>query len=90
MAKVRYAEGFVEDVVEKVEQPAKVAQIRAACNLLADFPEMGSPLVRASIRSTFGASVRTLPASPFVIVYEYLKELDEVRILGLMHAKQVR
>ncbi len=90
MAEARYAEGFVEDVVEKVGQAAKVAQIKAACSLLADFPEMGSPLARASIRSAFGDSVRTLPASPFVIVYEYHRESDEVHVLGLMHGRQVR
>ncbi len=90
MAKLRFAQGFVDDVADKVEHPSKVAQIQAACSLLADFPEMGSPIARDPLRKRYGDSVRTLPASPFVIVYEYHADLDEVRILGLMHGRQVR
>lgn len=90
MAKVRLSEGFIEDVVSKVELASKRAQIRAGVDLLGSFPEMGTSDLPASLARKYGAGIRKLSASPFVIVYEYLPDLDEVRVLGLYHERTVR
>ena len=47
MAKVRFAESFVQDLVDKVSAKSKRDEIRAACSLLEDFPEIGSPCHKA-------------------------------------------
>ena len=90
MAKVRFAESFVQDLVDKVSAKSKRDEIRAACSLLEDFPEIGSPVTRPAFVRRYGETVRRLPCRPFVIAYEYHAEANEVRVLGLMHAREVQ
>lgn len=90
MARLIFTEGFVEDVADKVELATKRAQIQAACRLLADFPEMGLPSPRTTLKEAFGEGIRTIPVSPFTVVYEYSAPLETVYVLGLMHGRQVR
>lgn len=89
MADLVFTEGFVADVSEMVASMGMRSNIKAACELLGDFPEMGTSVVRESLVRTFGHGIRKLPVSPFIVVYEYRSVSDEVVILGLVHAKQV-
>ncbi|MBS5451076.1 MAG: type II toxin-antitoxin system RelE/ParE family toxin [Coriobacteriia bacterium] len=72
-----------------VEPASKRAQIRSSVELLAAFPEMGSPIVTSSIVRRYGQGVRKLVASPFVVIYRYVEDLDEVRVLGLDHQRTI-
>ena len=94
MAKVRFAESFVQDfvqdLVDKVSAKSKRDEIRVACSLLEDFPEIGSPVTRPAFVQRYGETVRRLSCRPFVIAYEYHTEVNEVCVLGLMHAREVQ
>lgn len=90
MAKVRFAESFVQDLVDKVSAKSKRDEIRAACSLLEDFPEIGSPVTRSAFVRRYGETVRRLSCKPFVIAYEYHAEANEVRVLGIMHVREVQ
>lgn len=90
MAKPIYTEGFVEDLAQSPQAIQRRAQIKAACELLQTFPELGTSTVARSLAKKCGSRIRKLSASPFVIVYEFNPETDEVYFYGLEHERNIR
>ena len=63
-------------------------QIRKNVGLLADFPELGSTNVRASLVERYGSNIRKIAISTFVLVYRY--ENDVVDVLALVYGPSIR
>ena len=62
--------------------------VQAARNV-ADFPEMGSPLVRESIVKRYGEELRQIPASTFLIVYRYVYGENAGDVLALVYGSSI-
>ncbi|MEG2851066.1 MAG: type II toxin-antitoxin system RelE/ParE family toxin [Raoultibacter sp.] len=86
MTSLVYTEGFVQDAAQ-VYSSSKRTEIRETIDLLAVVPTMGSTAIPSSIKKLFGASVRKLVISPFLVIYEYTESENTVTLLGMMHEK---
>lgn len=83
MAEVLYADGFFEEMAQ-VETKRVRDNILDATELLAVMPQMGSTNLPRSISQKYGADVRKLVVSPFLVLYKSLPG-DKVLVLGVMH-----
>lgn len=86
MAEVVYTEQFASDLA-LVELDSKVDEILSLTDLLEEIPELGSKNLPASIRRSYGESVRKLVVDPFDIVYEYDQDAEAVYVLGIVHQR---
>lgn len=86
MAELIFAESFIKDMTQVVLESRR-NEIARTISLLEYAPEIGSGIIPASIRETYGDSVRKLVITPFDVVYEYDKSCDEVHVLGLLHQR---
>ena len=83
MAEVLYAGGFLEEMAQ-VETKRVRDNILDATELLAVIPQMGSTNLPRPISEKYGADVRKLIVSPFLMLYKLLSG-DRVLVLGVMH-----
>lgn len=86
MPELIYTEGFIEDA-KVIALESKLAEVRASVDLLADFPELGSQSLPEFIVHLYGNRVRKLAVKPFLVIYEYRPEENEVYLLGLDHER---
>ena len=86
MPEIRYADQFIEDA-SAIELPSKRLEVRRRIEQLADFPEIGSRNLPASIVELYGPSVRKLVVKPFIVVYEFDIDGNVVDVLGLVHQR---
>ena len=89
MPSVSFTDRFMREAA-KVQTVKKRKELRRATETLAQFPEIGSANIAASIAREYGPNVRKLVVNPFLVVYEYDKEADCVNILGLIHQRMAR
>ena len=87
MPKLVYTDSFAEGYLT-VELESKRAEIIESIERLASLPVIGSRNLPASIEKAYGDHVRKLVVKPFDVIYEYDEDADEIRILGIIHAKQ--
>lgn len=69
-AELRIAEEFSDGVAE-IYSSRMLERVERAVRNLAEFPEMGSPLVRSSLLDQYGEGLRQVPIATFLIVYRY-------------------
>ncbi len=86
MPEIRYAEQFIDDA-RSIRLAKKRQEVRHRIEQLADFPELGSPNLPASIVERYGANVRKLVVNPFIVVYEIDWEADAIDVLALIHQR---
>ena len=89
MMELAFSESFFDDM-EAVELESKQGEILDAIGLLPTVPEMGSRRVPESIEREFGASVRKLVVSPFLVVYEVMEDGAVLYVHGLVHQRQAK
>lgn len=89
MARLLYAERFMNDA-GRVWSPKIQTRLTSVLSMLETFPESGSPVTRASLVDEFGEDIRTCPANPFLLVYEYDQKRDAVMLYALLPQRTVR
>lgn len=85
-AELRIAEEFSAGLAE-VYSDRILDRIKDAVRSLAEFPEMGSPVVRRSLIAAFGEGLRQIPVATFLIVYRY--DGRTVDVLALVYGPTV-
>lgn len=85
-ARVRVADEFLYGLAGVFSERV-LDRVRQDVGLLADFPELGSTNVRASLTERYGSGVRKIVVSTFVIVYRY--ENNVVDVLALVYGPSI-
>lgn len=85
-AELRIAEEFSAGLA-KIYSTRLLDRIERAVRSLAEFPEMGSPLVRRSVTDRYGEDLRQIPVSTFLLVYRY--DGRTVGVLALVYGPTV-
>lgn len=85
-AELRITEEFSAGLAE-IYSDRVLERIERAVRSLAEFPEMGSPLVRKSLVSQYGEGLRQVPVATFLIVYR--REERSVDVLALVYGPSV-
>ncbi len=85
-ARLRIAEEFSIGLSE-IYSARLLSRIEKVVRSLAEFPEMGSPLVRPSLTSQYGENLRKIAIETFLIVYRY--DEQTVDVLALVYGPSV-
>lgn len=85
-ANVLFTMPFIEDVAA-LDSPWLEQRIRIIQKNLAEFPDMGSPMLRGSLAASFGNGCRKIMAGQYVIVYRH--DSGTVYLLGIVPGRTV-
>ena len=85
-AELRVSEEFSAGLAE-IYSTRLLDRIERAVRSLAEFPEMGSPLVRRSVTDQYGEDLRQIPVSTFLLIYRY--DGRTVDVLALVYGPTV-
>lgn len=83
---IRIADEFIEGLAH-VWSHRVLDHIKSLINLLATDPELGSTQVRASLVRRYGANLRKLTVSTFVIIYRF--DGSVIDVLALVYGPSV-
>ena len=89
MAKLALSDTFVSQRNDISVERTR-AKIDKALRMLAGMPELGSRQVPLSAKARFGAGIRKLSISPYLIVYRYDRPSDVVFVYCLLYVPAIR
>jgi hypothetical protein len=84
---LRVTESFIEDT-GRIYSPRVNERIRQCLNMIEHNPDIGSPLARPYLTERYGADIRTVAISTFVLVYRH--NGDFVDVLALVYGPTIR
>ena len=88
MSRMVYAESFLRDLSLLDEESE--AAVWDKLGLVEEHPGIGSSLARPTLSRRFGSRILKVRAGQYLILYQRVDELDETRVLGLVHQRSVR
>ena len=88
VARVLFTGPFLDDAAGLPDYA--LAEVRAKCAMVEEFPGVGSALVELSLRRAYGSTCLKLAAAGDDVLYERLDEQDAVVFLGIVPQRKVR
>ena len=89
MPEIRHTEQFIEDA-KSIRLASKRQGVRRCIERLADLPEARSKRLPDSLVERYGANVRMLVVSSFVVAYEIDADADTVNTVGLIRQRAAK